>query len=259
MRKYLILLLGAALAWPTALAAQEQEKEEGPTWWAVFTEQVSPAMADEYEAVSEEMMPLIRENAAEDMEYYTLSSAEAGYMYAIPMASMADFMTLNASWNAMIDKIGRDAWDEMSARSDAAVTHRTGAFFVERSDLSYEPASPRLTFEESRIRHYDWLYPIPGKEREMVESMKKWVELYEANGVTTGFTTYQAVTGENLPAFVVGTRAASPADYLADGERIDEQLGDADDELWAETKSLMRDFKHYNAWVRPELSLMPEE
>lgn len=259
MKKSLVLLLAAALAWPTALAAQEQEKEEGPTWWAVFTEQVTPAMADQYEAVSQEMMPLIRANAGEDMEYYTLSGPEVGYMYAIPMASMAQFMELNANWNAMIDKIGRDTWDEMAARSDAAVTHRTGAFYVERSDLSYEPESPRLTFEESKIRHYDWIYPIPGKEKELMANLKSWVELYRSNGVTTGFTTYQAVTGENLPAFVVATRAASPADYLADGERIDEQLGDADDALWEETKSLMREFKHNNASVRPELSLMPEE
>ena len=40
-------------------------------------------------------------NAPAEMIYYTLSGPETGYSYAIPMASMADFMKMNEQVDAV--------------------------------------------------------------------------------------------------------------------------------------------------------------
>jgi hypothetical protein len=263
MKKWLLLSLAVLVMWPAPAAGQEEApaaaQEEAPTWWAVFTEQVRPSMVDQYESVAAEMRALIGANASEDLEYYTLFGPETGYLYAVPMESMAEFTELGASWEAMVDKVGRDTWMEVDARGAEAVENRSLTFYVERADLSYKPETPRLTEDEAVMRHYDWVYPVPGKEMETEAVMKEWVELYATNGVTSGFYVYQAVTGDDLPMYVVSTHAASQADYFADGDQLDEMLGEADDALWMKTRSLLRDFEHNNAWLRPDLSLVQEE
>ena len=258
MKSWMSLPLVLLMLWPIPAAAQEEETE-GPTWWAVFSEHVQPSMIDQFEASSAEFMEVIRANAPEDMTYYTLSGPQTGYMYAIPMDSYEQFMEIGEKWESMVEKIGRDKWAEMEAKGSAGVTHRELAFYVERADLSYWPETPRLTMDEATMRHYDYVYPIPGKEQELEAVMGEWIELYKSHGANSGWTVYQAFSGEDLPMYVIGTLATSRADYEEDGNRLDEMMGDADDALWEKTRNLMRKFDHTDAWVRPDLSLVPDD
>jgi hypothetical protein len=245
------------MLWPAPATAQE-EVQAGPTWWLVISEQVKPAMQEQYETASAEIMELVRANATDDIMFYTLSGSETGYVFAIPMAGMESFTKVNAAWEAMVEEAGRDEWMEISSRSDEAVTSRSMNFFVERSELSYEPASPRLTEEEAVMRHYDWIYVTPGKDSDLEGIFREWVELYKANDVDSGWTTFQAVTGNDLPLYVISTPAASRADYETNGDQLDELLGEAQEDLMNRGWVLMRDFKHNDAWMRPDMSVVPE-
>lgn len=259
MKRWMSLPLAVVLLWPMAAVAQEGEEPASPGWWAVFSEMVEPAMVDEFEASSAEMMEIIRANAPEGMTYYTLSGPKVGYMYAVPLESYEDLMQVGAKWEGMVDKVGRDKWMEMDAKGAKAVSNRSMALYVERLDLSYQPDSPRLTPEEAPMRHYDYVYPVPGKEQALEALMREWIELYRSNGADSGWMVYQAFTGEDLPLYVLSTLAMNRGDYEADGERLDEMFGEADDELWLKTRALMRKFDHTDAWMRPELSLMPDD
>lgn len=256
MKRWMSLPLTVLMLWPATAAAQEDE--EGPRWWAVFSEHVQPAMVDQFEAVSAENMEVIRANAPEDMVYYTLSGPQTGYMYAVPMDSYEQFMEIGEKWEAMVEKVGREKWAEMDAKGSEGVTSREMNLYIERADLSYVPESPRLTMEEAPMRHYDYIYVVPGKEAEMTAVLKEWVELYKSHDADSGWMVYQAFSGEDLPMMVISTVAKSRADYEEDGNRLDELMGDADDALWAKTRVLMRKFDHTDAWMRPELSLVPE-
>jgi len=260
MKKRYLLPLAALLLMPVAAVAQEaQEEAAGPTWWAVFVEHVAPSGVAAYEAAAAELNGLIKANATPDLTYYALSGPETGYIYALPMASLSEFTELNASWEAMMDRAGREGFMEIMGRGDAVVDHKTTNFYVQRNDLSYSPESPRLTDEEAKVRHYDWISAIPGQEMDMEAIFREWVELYTSNGVTSGWTVFQAVTGDDLPMYVVSSPAASVADYYAEGDRLDEALGDADDELWMKTLAVTRDFSHNDATLRPELSMLPDQ
>ena len=109
------------------------------------------------------------------------------------------------------------------------------------------------------MRHYDYIYPIPGKEQEVEALFREWVQLYRSGNADSGWMVYQAFTGEDLPLYVLGTVAMSRGDYEADGDRLNEMFGDVDDALMQKTWSLLRHFEHKDAWFRPELSLLPEE
>ena len=204
MKRWMLLPLAVLMFLPANLAAQE---DAAPTWWAVFNEQVAPANVAAFEANSAAMHELIVANAPADMVYYTLSGPEIGYTYAIPMASMADFMKMNEQWMGMVNQIGWEKWQEMQA-SDL-VEHSSMNFYVEMPDQSYHPEGFVESLPDKPFRRYDWLYPKSGMEADFNEMLTEWVALYSELGLEGGWTAYQAVTGDNLPLVVLITPATS--------------------------------------------------
>ena len=261
MKRWMLFPLAVLILWPASLAAQEtaQEEESSPTWWVVFTDQVAPSNVAAFEEASATMQELIEANAPEGMVYYTFSGPETGFIYAIPMEGMSDFTKLNELWMGMINEIGSETWDAASAKSEALVDHHTMNFYVERQDLSYTPEGMKQSMGDLPMRHADWLYPVAGMEDEFEDVLKEWVELYGENNIESGWIANQAVSGDDLPAFVLITPAESVADYAATGDAIDELLGETGQELMQKSMAMLRKFEHNDSWFRPELSLMPEE
>jgi len=257
MRRWILASLAVLMLWPASAAAQDEEA--GPTWWVVFSEHVSPANAEAFEAASAEFNEVIKANAPADMVFYTLSGPETGYMYAVPMTGMEDFSKLNQQWMGMINKIGWDKWEAMSAKSDPMVEYRETNFYVEMPDQSYHPEGFEENMGDQMLRHMDYLYPTAGMEDEFGDLMKEWVALYKDNGIETGWTAYQAVTGEDLPMVVLITPAASTGDYYMMSDKVDEMLGDAGKQLMQKSVAMMRKFRHTDTWARPELSLVPDD
>ncbi len=253
MRRWMVLPLAFLMAAPASLAAQEGDS---PTWWAVFTEQVAPENVAAFEEASAKMHEVIVANAPEGMVYYTHASPEMGYSYGIPMSGMADFMDMNAQWMGMVDQIGWENWEAMSA--DHLVENRTMNFYVELPDLSYHPAGYAESLADKPVRHFDWLYPKPGMETEFNEVMMEWVALYEEMGIESGWTAYQAVSGDDLPLIVLITPATSASAYYLMSEEIDASMGEKGQDLMMRSMALMRKFEHEEAQFRPDLSVMPE-
>jgi len=249
----MLLPLAVVMLMPASLAAQE---DAAPTWWAVFTEQVAPANVAAFEENSAAMHELIVANAPAEMIYYTHSGPETGYMYAIPMESMSDFMNMNEQWMGMVNEIGWDKWEAMQA-SDL-VEHSSMNFYVEMAEGSYHPEGFEESMADKPARHFDWIYPKPGMEDEVNEVMKEWVALYEEHGMDNGWTAYQAVSGDDLPMVVLVTPTTSAGAYYMMSEEADERLGEAGQMLMMKSMEMMRKFEHNDAMFRPELSLVPD-
>lgn len=256
MKRWMILPLALLMLWPAAAAAQESSS---PTWWAVFTEWVAPDDVMAFEEASAEVHEAIVANAPEGMVYYTLSGPQTGYMYAVPMDDMTDFMTMNEQWMGMVEQIGWDAWEALSAKADPLVERRSMNFFVEMTDQSYHPEGFEEAMADRPARHFDYLYPTSGMEDEFNEVLKEWVALYEQNGLDAGWTAYQAVSGDNLPMVVLITPSETTGAYYMMSEDVDERLGEAGEQLMVKSLAIMRDFEHTDAQFRPELSLMPDD
>ncbi len=255
MKRWLWLPLAALMVWPANAVAQEEGS--APTWWAVFTEYVAPENVAAFEKNAAAMHEMIVANAPEGMVYYTLSGPETGYTYAIPMESLAGFMEMNEQWMGMVNEIGWEKWKGMQAGH--LVEHSTMNFYVERRDLSYMPEALEASMGDMMVRHYDWLYPAPGMEQEFEAAMKEWVAKYAEMNAESGWLAYQAVTGDDLPLYVLLTPASSAAEYYAMSEKMDEMMGEAGQKLMQKSMSLMRDFEHNEAFMRPELSLLPPD
>jgi len=244
------------MLWPASLAAQDAES--GPTWWAVFTDEVETSNIAQYEAVAAEFRAMVDGHIPDGVNYFTLSGPEMGYTYAVPLASMAAFTEVGAKWEAMVDEIGREAFEAVNAKSTALVSHSTMNFYVERRDLSYYPDALEAASLDMPMRHFDWLYVEPGKESEFEAILKEWVDLYTEHGIETGWVANQAVTGNDLPAYVLINPADGMAAWATESEAVDAQLGEADDDLIQRSLALMRAYKPTNSTFRPELSALPK-
>lgn len=256
MKRWFWLPLAVLMLWPATAAAQEEDSS--PQWWMVFTEEVAPENVAEFEANSAAMTELIKAHAPEGMVYFTHSSPEKGFSYAVPLeGGMAGFETLNEQWMGMVQEIGWEKWKEMAGTG--LVEHSTANFYVERPDLSAMSDETQAMMPEMPVRHFDWLYPTPGMEEEFEAKMKEWVAVYTEQGIEPGWLAYQAVTGDNLPMYVLLTPAKTASEYYSMSEKIDEMLGEAGQKLMMESMAVMRDFEHNEAYFRPDLSMLPPD
>lgn len=255
MKRWFLFPLAVLMFWPATATAQE---EAAPQWWAVFTEDVAPENVAAFEENAAAAFELIKAHAPEGMVYYTLSGPETGYSYAVPLSGgLESFAELNEQWMGMINEIGWETWKEMSGQG--LVESSKMNFYVSRPDLTYMPEALEASMGEMPVRHYDWLYPIAGTEEEFEATMKEWVAMYAENNLETGWMAYQAVTGDNLPMYVLLTPAASTGDYYLMSDKVDEMLGEAGQALMMKSWAMLRDFEHNDAHLRPDLSMLPAE
>ncbi len=245
----IVLLAGLA---PAVWAESHEEAPPAPTFMYVWTDHVALAHAQDYEVEVKKVLDQMRATEeGKKLQYFALS-VPGSYMYVIPMASLADFSKTNQAFMEATNAVGgMKVWDA----SQKFVDHGSGHFIVSRPDLSYKPAAPREVEKTGMYRHHEWWYVRTGHEMEIEAVAKKVAALYAEKEIDTGFRIYQAMTGDDLPLYLVTFTAADPADYYANEARIDGVLGEEATKLIQEAVGLARRLERTSAMMRPDLSM----
>jgi hypothetical protein len=257
MKVHRLWLAGlAALLLPAVAAAQE---EDGPQMFFVHQEVVKPSMVAEYEAAADDWVEMMRGSEAANgkIAYYAYSGPQIGYVYVLPIDDFADFAEIGEAFDAVAEEIG-EPWKEAGERSNTAADHFESGFYVHRPDLSYEPANPRLGEGEARMVHWDFWYALPDKTEDLEAVAKEFVELYVSKGLDTGWNVYQAITGGDLPLYVVSVLAKDEADFHANEARLNEIVGAEAEKLGMKALKAARRVEPFIGWFRPDLSY-PQE
>ncbi len=246
------LLLPAVL--PAGALAQEQESGT-PQMFFVHQEVVKPAMISEYEAAAVDFVAMLGESseAAEKLQFEAFSGPQIGYLYVIPVDGFAGFGEVSGAFESIAESFG-ERWKEVGARSDAAVERYESGFYVHRSDMSYQPETPRLAEDEVRFVHWDFWYAIPGKAEALEEVAREFVALYKSKSLDTGWNVYQAVTGNDLPLYVVAVGARNEADFHANEARLNELAGKEAEALQQKALKSARRVEPMVGWMRPDIS-----
>jgi hypothetical protein len=246
----------AALLLPTAVAAQDDEQ---PQMFFVHQEHVKPSMIGEYEAAAVDWMELMRgsEAAKGNIEYFAYSGPQVGFVYVVPIDDFSHFSEMGDAFDAVAEEVGAP-WEEAGHRSDMAADHFESGFYVHRPDMSYEPANPRLSDGEARMVHWDFWYALPDKTDDLEAVAREFVELYKSKNIDTGWNVYQAITGGDLPLYVVAIQARSEADYYANEARLNDIVGEEAEKLGMKALKAARRVEPFVAWFRPDLSF-PQE
>lgn len=246
----IVLLAGLA---PAVLAeSHEEAAAKPPPMFFVWTDHVPMSNAAAYEAETKKVMAKMAETEeGKKLEFFTLSSP-SGYAYVLRLADMADFSKKSQEFMAATMAAGgMEIW----GASNALVDHGSGQLIVLRPDLSYTPAEPRAEEASGQVRVHDWWYVRPGHEQAIEELAKKVVAVYKEKNIDTGWRIYQAVTGDDLPLYLVTSTATSPADSFTNEERIAAIVGKEAQKLLAEAASHTRRVEQTMSRMRPDMSM----
>ena len=248
----LSIVLIAGLAPALAAESHEEAAPAPPPMFFIWTDHVPMAHAPAYEAEAKKVMAKMAETEeGKKLEFFTLSG-NGGYTYVIQIADMADFPNKSQEFMAATMAAGgMEIWDA----SNKLVDHGSGQFIVLRPDLSYTPAEPRAEEASGPVRVHDWWYVLPGHEQAIEAVAKKLVALYTEKNIDTGWRVYQAVTGDDLPLYIVTSTAASAADNYANDERLGTILGEDSQKLLAEAASHARRVEQTMSRMRPDMSM----
>ncbi len=261
MKKQAVWSLAAVLgALSAGVFAGDESGAEKPEMFCIYKEHVKPNLAQQYERSMKDMISEFRAYQIDPakINFKAVSGPEIGYVYVIPIDGFADMDRMKASWMEAIEILGKDKFAEIVAPAEEATESIEVFHVVRRADLSYEPASPRLRPEEVEYIHYGFYYAIPGRDKDLEALAKEFAELYRSKSINTGWTVYQAITGSDLPVYVVAKPARSAADFYANDETVKETLGEKADEIGARIGATVRRIEHKEGTPRPDLSYAPE-
>jgi hypothetical protein len=261
MRRRAAFLLAAAVAAAGASIATARQSQPAapaaPSLHYVFIEHVKPSMIAEYEAATKSLVEAFAAHEIEGIQFSAASGAELGYVYAMPLESFGSMESLHASWEAAVEKIGMEKWREVAARGDAAVDHREAFFVRRRTDLSFVPDAPSVMPEEIGYVAYGFYYVIPGHEAQLEAMCRSFAELYGKLGMNDGWTVYQALTGADLPLYVIAHPAKSATDFHEHAERMQTAMGEEGMKLVMESYAHVRRFERREGRPRPDLGYLP--
>ncbi len=258
MKKQLSLigaLTAAGVLGAGSFAADEQEGQK-PQMYCIYKEVVQPSKTKQYEAAIKNM---IAEFKAYDIDpemvnFKTVFGPEMGYVFVMPIENFAGMDTMHENWEAAIEKIGKDRFREMVAAAEDAIDHIDVFHIMRRPELSYVPENPRLTPDEIQYVHYGFYYPIPGKQEELEDVARKFVELYKSKNISSGWSIYQSLTGTDLPLLVVAHAAKSESDYYSERVKLKELIGEEGEKLGQQANALVRKVEFKDGYIRPDLS-----
>jgi hypothetical protein len=248
------VLLGAAvgLALVQPATAMAQGQPTTPPMLFVYNDYVAPANTAAYEAALKEGLgKVLAVPAGAKLDWIAASGSGNWYLYAFPMQSMGDMDRINRDWETAMAAAGGPA---IFAKSDALVDHSGSSMVAFRPDMSYVPANPSKAEAEGTFRHWTYWYPLPGKAQELEAVAREFVAMYKANNMDNGWRVYQAITGPELPLYIVANSGMDPADYYATGARNDATLGDADNALFEKAFKLTRRVETRDGMMRPDLA-----
>lgn len=247
----LALVLTAALG-PVVWAESHEEPTAPPSFIYIWTDHVPLADAGAYAAEVKKVLAKMAETEeGKQLQFFAIQGAE-GVGYGIPMADLSEFMKKSMEWQAATNAVGgMEVWDG----ANKYVDHGSGVLIVLRSDISYTPAEPRPEEESGMYRWHEWWFVKPGHEAAIEDVARRFAALYKEKGIDTGWRVYQAVTGPDLPLYVVANTATNAADYHANDARVAKELGDAVQELIQEAMSHARRVEHSSSMIRPDLSM----
>lgn len=229
-------------------AAQQPEGE----WYAVYADRVASSNLLEYEETIRELVAVFEEADVPGVPWIAISTFDFGHSYVFPGIGYDNFAEFGASWEAAVAAVGERGAAVFDS-SDRLVESRDMYFIQLRPELSYLPEDVAISVDEP-YRQYLQLFVHPSGVEEFEASVGTWIETYEELGIEHGWLTYQYMTGQDLPAYLMVESAASELDYHTWSAEVEERLGERGWDLWVEAIPSIRRLNQTSGWVRPDMS-----
>ncbi len=253
MRNGLIVL---ALATVSLSAAAQPQSPAQRQMYVVHEEVARLSMVPEFEASARELFAAFAEQKADPavLGIHVYMTTDFHYLFISPISNFAGLDRMKEAWRSVAAGVGSKRWDEINARGDQTLSSFNQFVMVQRPDLSYVPAAPRLKPEERRFEHWMFYYTQPGKEDEAESIARDYVALFRKKNVTDGFTVFTVPMGHDLPLMIISSSARSAADFAEADEKLLAALAADIRPLQMRALAITRHAEAHDAYFRPDLS-----
>lgn len=218
---------------------------------------VKPSMFGEYEKAIKDVVALCKEYNY-SYPFLTYVSEDFHYYFIYPIESSAEIEKIFKSWYEMMEKIEKEKWQPIDERTAECVKFIEFGSFQHKPELSFAPEGYEQKLEEAPFTYWGFCYALPGKEKAVKETFKKYVSLYKSKNIGEAFETYAVNWGKELPLYFYVLRAKSGSDLFGTSEKAHEIAEKEMNELWMKLMSLCRKYEGKLGYYRPDLSYMPE-
>ena len=249
IRTLLVVPLLLILAVPSQALAQDNEEAAAPNMVGVFVDHVRPAMIPEYEAKIIDLVEKFEAAGVDAPAWDGYSSSELGYAYVIPTADLAGWSKVIGAFGAAV---GATETGGNLTEADLMSDHSQMNFFMPRPDMSYRGED--VGGSDEPYRHYTFWYGVQGRDAEVEQLAKDFAALWAEHDLADPWLVGQAMTGDDLPLWLVISSAATQAEYEARSAATEAALGDALMAINARALKLNRKINEASAMHRPELS-----
>ncbi|GEM_PF-353998 len=243
---FLVVAFGLGLFVMAGPALGQEQKSQ---LYFVVEIHVKPAMVAKYEAVVKKEIELNY-----PLPFETYGTDDYIYYALFPIENYAGIDHINKADAEWMAKIGKE-FDALMKSAEGTIDYYKYGVIHLAPELSYAPKKPRFKPEEMKFIYWYFVYLEFGKEKEFEDLCKQYVDLYKSKGVSTGWNTFVAEMGVELPLYVFSMSGKSPAEFFTEDEKQmkkfdKEKMGEMD-KKW---DSLIRKVESKMGGPRPELS-----
>jgi len=250
MKRFVLLV--SFLAFSSAFAADMPK----PEFFIVHEELAKPNSLVAYEAATRDLIAAMTEKKVNVpfSNWRTFSTTDMHYYFVAQVDGFAALDKIPAGFAKARDMVRAARWDDISRRGNETMSSYNEFVVMHRPDLSYTPANPRVAAADRRYFRWEFYYIIPGKEQEAEQVARDYIALFKQKNIGDPFNIYVALSGNDLPLWVVSIPAKSETDLVAADAQVNATVGDAIRPLQARALAVTRRFERREGMLRPDLS-----
>lgn len=256
--KICVLLAGVFVACFFAQVMLAQAQEQKPQLWFVEDMVVKPSKINDFEAVTKDFNAVFKKYGF-PYPMNTYSSDDFHYYLFYPVENLSDLQKAYEIFGDIGKKLGEANLQALMKRQGDAIEYYKQYFLRTMPELSYLPKKPRLKPEEKSAFIWDIYYCVPGREKEVEELGKEWMQLLKSKNYNDEVLYYIGDIGTEFPVYYGVLFAKDFADLYAQNKKMWELMGDEGGKLYDKMMPLVRKREGKSGWYRPELSFTPEK
>ncbi|MEX2231022.1 MAG: hypothetical protein WD824_02590 [Cyclobacteriaceae bacterium] len=236
----LIKLIGCLLIIAGLAAAQS------PLQFFAHADVVKPSMNADYFKFLKNVKETYQRQGV-TLNYNVLRQDDNTFYFFSPMQDL-NIGAVYKGFGEIENKVGKEAFAKLLAEKERCIESHSE--FVTMLLPQYTYLAPG---ESENFCHIVFWFPMPGKQAEVDQIAKEWIELYKAKNAPRGYQTYRIVFGGE-PGYIIVNWAKDELDYATKSKKNNEVMGEEASRLWARTMAITQRLYSKNGWYLRELS-----
>ncbi len=231
--------------------AFQVSQAQGPVFFAVFEERVSPSDLAAFDKVQQKTVDLWNKYNL-GLTIYCYATDDDMYFWLMPMQNFAGLDAVFEKSQAFMKKASEQEGFDGSGFRDLSTS--TFKYIRWMPELSYQSG----TSNQSENRNYvEWTYCYmkQGHEKEAGEAIKKYIDFYTKSGEKYEWNMYEIILGNDTPVWVIMTRDTDAIAMRQTEKKLNEKYSREFSEMWADFTKHVRKIENKTGWYKPQWSV----